>query len=79
MVPLVHQQATQHARGEAAVTAAALRRQMDTMLGVVTANAEKAAALLGKPCQEVLGQLTRMSSLNAMSETIKAIHAKGYQ
>ncbi|WP_025804369.1 EAL domain-containing protein [Pseudomonas chlororaphis] len=64
MAPLVFQQAKERADGEASVTAVAILRQMDMLLNVVSTNLDKAQSVLGQPCSEVIGQLTRMSMLS---------------
>ena len=64
MVPLEFLQGKRRADGEASVTAVAIQKQMDNILRVVTANVDKSMALLGKPCQEVIGELTRTSTLS---------------
>ncbi|MGV8400894.1 EAL domain-containing protein [Pseudomonas aeruginosa] len=64
IAPLVYQQAKERADGEATVTSVTILRQMDTLLDVVTTNLDSAQGLLGKPCADVLGQLTHMSTLS---------------
>ncbi|GAB7544752.1 EAL domain-containing protein [Cupriavidus sp. 8B] len=79
MVPLVFLQAKQRADGEASVTAVAIQRQVDNMLQVVAANADKATAMLGKPCQDVIGELTRTSTLGTYLRSLVLVrHDKLY-
>lgn len=74
MVPLVFLQGRQRADGEALVTAVSIQKQMDNILGVVTANVDKSMALLGKPCQEVIGELTRASTLSPYFRSLILVH-----
>jgi len=73
MAPLVFLQAKERADGEATVTAVAIQRQIDTMLGVVFANTGKAAAMAGRPCRQVLAELTRLTLLSPYFRSLALI------
>ncbi|CAN0625902.1 c-di-GMP phosphodiesterase [Burkholderia multivorans] len=74
MAPLVFFQAKERADGEATVTAVAIQRQVDTMFGVVFANMRKAEAMAGRPCRQVLADLTRLTLLSPYFRSLVLVH-----
>ncbi len=73
-VPVVILKAARTARGGPAVTTGGEVSQLDALFQVVTVNADTALALVGKPCQDVQGELTRMATLSPYVRSLVLVH-----